>query len=443
MLGNIELVSNEQFRQRVRRMNAIWLCIAIAYTSIFDYGVLSNEPILLRDWRGPAIIALSLLIVGVYTHRVFYGGIEWPVGLRYALSIWLSLYLCISCMSLIDNNFCWLFYIVFGIGFSLFEGRRLLLAVTVLTLSLFAYQGLLKLPITGIQVISIVGQALSIFAMTAVAMMSQRLIGDRYARNELLARLTQSNGELEEAHRKLAESVVQEQELAVLRERTRLAREMHDTLGHALVLVTVKLEAAQRLRTVDPERCDRELEATKEIARKTMKELRASIANLRSPALERESVYCAISRYAKEIAERAGFHVTYELPSDRERLPEQVEETLWKVGQEALSNIEKHAQARHVVLHISRRDGNMYMKIQDDGVGLPHDLVTLHSDGSGTAVTCSSPAGHYGLSGMFERVERSGGRIAFHPGGSAGVEDILPAHIGTTVEVELPLIGVL
>jgi len=441
MLGNIELASNEQFQHRLRRMNVIWLCVAITYTSVFDYGILSNEPDLFRDWRGPTSIALSLLIIGVYAHRVFYGGIEWPVRLRYTLSIWLSLYLCISFMSLIDNNFCWLFYIVFGIGFSLFGGRLLLLAVTVIALSLFAYQGLLTLPITSIQVISIVGQTVSIFAMTAIAMMSQRLIGDRYARNELLAKLTQSNRELEEAHRKLAESVVQEQELAVLRERTRLSREMHDTLGHALVLVTVKLEAAQRLRTIDPERCDRELEATKEIARETMKELRASIANLRSPTLERESVYCAISRYAEEIAERAGFHVTYELPFDRESLPEQVEETLWKVGQEALTNVEKHAQARHVVLHISRRDGNIYMKIQDDGVGLPHDLATLHSDGS--AVTCSSPAGHYGLSGMFERVERSGGRIAFHPGGNAGAGDTLSAHIGTTVEVELPLIEVL
>ena len=442
MIGNIELASNEQFQHRMRRMNVIWLCVAITYTSVFDYGILSNEPTLFHDWRGLTSIALSLVIIGVYAHRVFYGGLEWPVPLRYALSIWLSLYLFISCMSLIDNNFCWLFYILFGIGFSLFEGRRLLLAVTVIALSLFAYQGLLTLPITSIQVISIVGQTVSIFAMTAIAMMSQRLIGDRYARNELLEKLTQSNRELEEAHRKLAESVEQEQELAVLRERTRLAREMHDTLGHALVLVTVKLEAAQRLRTVDPERCDRELEATKEIARETMKELRASIANLRSPTLERESVYCAISRYAQEIAERTGLHMTYELPSKEERLPEQVEETLWKVGQEALSNVEKHAQARNVVLHISRRDSNICLKIQDDGVGLPQALVTLHSDGS--VATCSSPAGHYGLSGMCERVARSCGRIAFSSGGSVGTSnDTLPAHVGTTVEVELPLIEVL
>ena len=90
-----------------------------------------------------------------------------------------------------------------------------------------------------------------------------------------------------------------------LRERTRLAREMHDTVGHALVLISIKLEAARRLRERDPERCDRELEATGEIARATMNDLRASIANLRSPALEREPACRALSRYAREMAQRA------------------------------------------------------------------------------------------------------------------------------------------
>src|SRR5207245_10921098 len=117
-------------------------------------------------------------------------------------------------------------------------------------------------------------------------MLVQQLIGERFERNKLFKQLTQANGELEEAHRQLAQSVIQEQELAVLRERTRLAREMHDTIGHALVLISVKLEAAQRLRERDPERCNDELESTKQIARETMTALRASIADLPSRPLD-------------------------------------------------------------------------------------------------------------------------------------------------------------
>ena len=89
-----------------------------------------------------------------------------------------------------------------------------------------------------------------------------------------------------------------------MRERTRLAREMHDTIGHALVLISVKLEAAQRLRERDPERCDHELESTKQIARETMTALRASIADLRSPALEHGHINHALSRSARELAQR-------------------------------------------------------------------------------------------------------------------------------------------
>jgi signal transduction histidine kinase len=109
--------------------------------------------------------------------------------------------------------------------------------------------------------------AVSIMGITGFVMLFQRLMGERFERDRLVNQLAQRNSELEEAHRQLSQSVAQEQELAVLRERTRLAREMHDTIGHALVLISVKLEAAQRLRERDPERCDRELESTKEITR--------------------------------------------------------------------------------------------------------------------------------------------------------------------------------
>jgi signal transduction histidine kinase len=255
----------------------------------------------------------------------------------------------------------------------------------------------------------------------------QHLIGERYERSHLLRQLAQTHEELEEAHRRLEESTAQEQELAVLRERTRLAREMHDTLGHALVLVSVKLEAAQRLRERDPQRCEQEIEGTKEIVRESMKELRASIANLRSPALEREPAGRALSRYAREMALRNGLRVAYDLQPETEGLPEPVEETLWKVGQEALANIEKHAQAQNVLLHLSRHAGQVLLKITDDGVGLPEDLCLRSEENH---LCYASPDGHYGLNGMFERVKDAQGKLEIRPNGERG----------TAVEVTLPLV---
>lgn len=173
--------------------------------------------------------------------------------------------------------------------------------------------------------------------------MFQHLVRERFERNSLFEQLKQANGELEETHRQLAASVVQEQELAVLRERTRLAREMHDTIGHALVLISVKLEAAQRLLQRDTERSHHELESTKQIARETMTALRASIANLRTPTLEDVPINHALSRSVREFAQRTGLATHYTFQADIDLLPEAIEETLWKVSQEAFTNIEKHA----------------------------------------------------------------------------------------------------
>ena len=220
------------------------------------------------------------------------------------------------------------------------------IAVCIVALTLFAYQGLLWQPLQGYNLIAISGQTLGLFSISLLSMSEQYLIQERYERNALLQRLTEAYRDLERADRQIAESAQQEQELAVLRERTRFARDMHDTLGHALVLISVKLEAAQRLRELDPQRSDRELEATKEVVRESMKELCASIANLRLPALEHEPALRALTHYASEMALRTGMHVTYDLQPDAEGLPDPIEEALWKVGQEALTNIEKHAAAR-------------------------------------------------------------------------------------------------
>lgn len=281
-------------------------------------------------------------------------------------------------------------------------------------------------PPSGNNFVGIASQALPLFSMTGFIILFQRLIEERFERNELVKKLALTNSELEETHRQLEQSLVQEQELAILRERTRLAREMHDTIGHALVLISVKLEAAQRLRERDPERCDGELEATKGIARETMTALRLSIADLRSPVLEHEPINNALSRSARELAQRSGLRVTYTLQADIERLPEPIEETLWKVSQEAFANIEKHAHASHVQVRISWHDEKLIMLIEDDGIGLPPQLYQSQQDAS---LEYSSPEGHYGLRGMIERVEAIGGQLTLHSGEKQG----------TTIEIELPL----
>src|SRR5262249_54954393 len=112
--------------------------------------------------------------------------------------------------------------------------------------------------------------------------------------------------------------------------------------------------------------------------------------------------------------------------ADIDRLPEAIEETLWKVSQEAFTNIEKHAHASHVQVRISRQDEQLLLHIHDDGIGLPQAVYQLQKDGS---ILYSNSNGNYGLRAMRERVEAIGGRLTLHSG----------KEQGTTLEIELPL----
>ncbi len=404
-----------------------WLIVTIILTISIDYNVLHARPYLLLDWRGATIFVLSISMVTLYAVGVMRRRTCWPPPFLSSLTTFIGLYAIVIILVFIDNNFVWDFYIVLGVVLSRFVGRRLLLLVTILFLSLCIFGDVLTWPFDWSQLSGILGVGISFFGTAASAIVIQNMISERYKRNRLLEELTQAHHELSEAHQKLADTAAQEQELAILRERNRLAREMHDTLGHALVLVTVKLEVAQRLSERNPERSNAELAATQQIVRESMNELRASIANLRSPTLDHEPACRALSRSARDMAQRSGVHVTCDLQTDSEGFPEQVEETLWKVGQEAIANIEKHAYASNVLLHISRCDGTVHMRIEDDGVGLPYNCSRRKANGQSTY---TSPSGHYGLNGMAERVERIGGTLSLKPG----------AERGTVVEVVLPLV---
>ncbi len=395
------------------------------FLATLTYSILKDNPIYIHDWRGITCImlAISAFLLYALSTRL---GLDWPPPWPYAVSLWSGLYLAVFLLTLINNFFLWAFYVVFASSFAMFGGRRLLIAVSIMALTMLGFEGLFTWPLGGGAFIGIAAQAMPLFSMTGFIILFQRLVTERFERNELFQKLDQANSELEATQRQLEQSVAQEQELAVLRERTRLAREMHDTIGHALVLISVKLEAAQRLRGRDPERCDRELESTKEIARETMTALRSSIADLRSPALEHEHINHALSRSVREFAQRSGLHITYTFQADIDFLPEAIEEILWKVSQEAFTNIEKHAHARHVHLRISRQDEKLLLHIHDDGIGLPPAVYQSQQDGR---FVYSSPNGHYGLRGMLERVEALGGYFALHSG----------KEQGTTIEIELPL----
>lgn len=184
---------------------------------------------------------------------------------------------------------------------------------------------------------------------------------------------------------------------------------MHDVLGHALSLVAVKIEAAQRLQAVDPERASAELDATKELVRQSMSDLRASLADLRSPTFEvgTKPLSQALREWSVRTAKEGGFSIEADFEPEIDALPAPIQDALWRVGREAVLNVVKHARAQRVEIYAFRKDDKAYLSVGDDGVGIPH-----LAEGSARLEV----EGHYGLRGMRERLEALGGQLAVKPG---------------------------
>lgn len=238
-------------------------------------------------------------------------------------------------------------------------------------------------------------------------------------------RTSSSRGELiqqlEQAKRELESSRQRDAELAVLRERERIARDMHDSLGHALVALTVQLEAVQRLYRVDPERASAQVDQMKSLTRDSMDVLRRSIAGLREPGLDGRALGAALSQLCVSIGERAQLDVACTIDPALSELRGDTADVLWAVAQEALVNVQKHARARSVTLTLRAAGGNVELLVQDDGVGLGEG--DLHK------------TEHYGVRGMRERLAALGGllELGSSDAGPSGVS------VGTRLRAVLPV----
>jgi signal transduction histidine kinase len=223
--------------------------------------------------------------------------------------------------------------------------------------------------------------------------------------------------ELQAAKRELELARERELELAALRERERLARDLHDTLGHALVTLTVQLEAAQRLQTADPARSTALLADLQKLTRSSMEDLRRSLANLRTSGLGDRPLTESLRTLCAEAGKRFGAAIDCQVAEGADALPPAVAEVLWRVAQEGLTNIEKHAHAHRVEVKLARQPKEVVLRVGDDGAGLSRGA--------------EEKPGHYGLRGLRERVEGLGGAFTVAAAGTNG----------TVIEARIPVIA--
>jgi len=204
---------------------------------------------------------------------------------------------------------------------------------------------------------------------------------------------------------------------AVLTERTRLARELHDTLEQAMTGIALQLDTAGRLFARNPADAGPPLELARRFLAQSRLELRRSIWDLRSRELEQFDLTQALSIASAQILTGSPIAADLATAGERRRLPETVEENLLRIAQETLTNVVKHSGATAVALQLTFDPDKVTMEIKDNGSGLVADRVAAHGDQ------------HYGLLGMKERAKRIGGRL----------EVSGPPGEGTTVRITVPL----
>ncbi len=205
-------------------------------------------------------------------------------------------------------------------------------------------------------------------------------------------------------------------QLGAIEERNRLAREIHDTLAQGLTAVSLKLETADALLEAEapPERVRQVIQQALNLTRSNLEEARRSVLDLRAAPLEGRTLAEALTALTEEWTRQQGLPATFSAAGGLRPLPVRLEVGLYRIAQEALTNIARHAHAGRVNLELVATPAHIRLSIEDDGRGFEADDI--------------SP-GRYGLVGLNERARLLGGilRLESCPG------------TGTRLEVTIPL----
>jgi signal transduction histidine kinase len=245
--------------------------------------------------------------------------------------------------------------------------------------------------------------------------------------NELIREKEKAQSELQMAHDQLEERVKERtaqlkfqitarkeadvQFKAVLTERTRLAQEIHDTLEQTLTGIGLQLDMTSKLFRANPDSANHHLDLAAEMVAQSQVEVRRSVWDLRSRALEQFDLPGALVASGKQLTDGTNIHFKVNAIGRVRPLPETVEENLLRIAQEALTNVIKHSEATSASIELDYGAQTVAMEIRDNGRGFE-------------PARCAGAAdGHFGLLGISERAKRLGTEAVFesHPGAGTTV----------------------
>lgn len=205
----------------------------------------------------------------------------------------------------------------------------------------------------------------------------------------------------------------QARHLAALEERQKLARELHDSVSQALYGIVLGARTARTLIDREPAKAIEPLDYILSLSEAGLAEMRALIFELRPESLQTEGLVAALGRLVNAMGARHSLQVRLEA-GEEPNVTLEAKESLYRIAQEALNNIAKHARAEHVEIQLTHASGQLILKISDDGIGFD---------------TAQSFPGHLGMHTMRERAEKAGGTFTIESA----------PHQGTRIWAAIPV----
>jgi len=228
---------------------------------------------------------------------------------------------------------------------------------------------------------------------------------------QLMGTQREQRHKLQSANLKLSQYADTLEQLAVSRERNRLARELHDTVAHTLSGLAVQLEAMHTVIRPRNQEAHTMLNLARATTRVGLTETRRALKDLRASPLEDLGLKLALCNMAQSVADRGGMSVNLDLHDNLDHLPSDVEQGIYRIAQETLENILRHAEATSFEMILSNHSGLLHFLIHDNGCGFNID-APASEDG-------------LGLKGIHERATMIGGKLKITSSAAAGTNVLL------------------
>lgn len=228
----------------------------------------------------------------------------------------------------------------------------------------------------------------------------------------LYDQLSASNEKLERANVELQELAIVKEKMGQTKERNRLAREIHDTLGHTLTGISAGLDACLTILDVSKEQTRKQLTVLAQVARDGITEVRRSVSELRPDSLKRFKLDAGIRKMIEDVKAVTKADIKYTCEIEPLKFSEDEENTIFRIIQESITNAIRHGKAKKIEVYIRWMEGKVHLTIQDDGIG------------------CKEMKKGFGTTHMIERVHLLNGEITLSGENGFCVDAIIPIRWG-------------